>query len=116
MFVLPITQTLELCKLSLRTMTLSLRSALHQAQVVVSDQRMPGMNGTEFLSCVKQLSPGTMRIILSGYTEIESILGAINCGEIYRFHTKPWDEAAMRERIRKAFQYHQMIHGMLSEG
>ena len=89
--------------------------AKHEVHVVLSDQRMPGMNGTEFLSRVKQLYPGTVRIILSGYTEIESVLAAINRGEIYRFYTKPWNDAALRENIREAFQYHRLIHGQLSE-
>ncbi|WP_229219875.1 EAL domain-containing protein [Rugamonas fusca] len=88
--------------------------AIHEVQVVVSDQRMPGMHGTEFLSRVKQVYPGTVRIILSGYTELESVLNAINCGEIYRFYTKPWDDMEMRDNIREAFQYHQLIHGQLS--
>ena len=85
--------------------------AIHQVQVVISDQRMPGMNGTEFLSRVKKLYPGTIRIILSGYTELESVLNAINCGEIFRFYTKPWDDQALRDNIREAFQYHELIHG-----
>jgi diguanylate cyclase (GGDEF)-like protein/PAS domain S-box-containing protein len=89
--------------------------AQHEVQVVVSDQRMPGMNGTEFLSRVKQMYPGTVRIILSGYTEVESVLSAINRGEIYRFYTKPWDDEALRENIRDAFKYHKLIHGQLSE-
>jgi diguanylate cyclase (GGDEF)-like protein/PAS domain S-box-containing protein len=90
--------------------------AIHEVHVVVSDQRMPGMNGTEFLSRVKKLYPGTVRIILSGYTEFESVLSAINRGEIYRFYTKPWSDEAMRENIREAFQYHQLIHGQPCEG
>jgi diguanylate cyclase (GGDEF)-like protein/PAS domain S-box-containing protein len=84
--------------------------ALHQVQVVMSDQRMPGMNGTEFLSRVKKLYPGTIRIILSGYTELETVLNAINRGEIYRFYTKPWDDQTLRDSIREAFQYHRLIH------
>jgi response regulator RpfG family c-di-GMP phosphodiesterase len=85
--------------------------ATHEVQVVVSDQRMPDMNGTEFLSRVRKLYPGTVRIILSGYAELESVLGAINRGEIYRFYTKPWDDQALRENIREAFRYHSLMHG-----
>ncbi|XLZ70986.1 EAL domain-containing protein [Massilia sp. SR12] len=84
--------------------------ATHDVQVVVSDQRMPEMNGTEFLSRVRKLYPGTVRIILSGYAELESVLGAINRGEIYRFYTKPWDDQALRENIREAFRYHELMH------
>ncbi|MEC5162015.1 diguanylate cyclase (GGDEF)-like protein/PAS domain S-box-containing protein [Janthinobacterium sp. CG_S6] len=87
--------------------------ALHQVEVVISDQRMPAMNGTEFFSRVKKIHPGTIRIILSGYADLDSVLNAINRGEIYRFYTKPWDDAALRENIREAFRYHQLIHGAL---
>jgi PAS domain S-box-containing protein len=86
--------------------------AMHEVQVIVSDQRMPAMDGTEFLSRVKKLYPGTIRIILSGYTDLESVLGAINRGEIYRFYTKPWDDGALRDSIREAFEYHGLIHGV----
>ena len=89
--------------------------AMHPVQVVISDQRMPGMNGTEFLSRVKDIYPGTIRIILSGYTELDSVLNAINRGEVYRFYTKPWDDQTLRDNIREAFQYHQLIHGQLRE-
>ena len=85
--------------------------ALQPVQVIISDQRMPAMNGTEFFSRVKKIYPHTIRIILSGYTDIESVLNAINRGEIYRFYTKPWDGAALRENVREAFQYHQLLHG-----
>ena len=84
--------------------------AMNQVQVVISDQRMPGIHGTEFLSRVKNLYPDTIRIILSGYAELESVLNAINRGEVYRFYTKPWDDEVLRDNIREAFLYHQLIH------
>jgi diguanylate cyclase (GGDEF)-like protein len=85
--------------------------ATHSVQVVLSDQRMPGMNGTEFLSRVKELHPQTIRIILSGYTELESVIDAINRGAIYRFFTKPWNDDALRGDIHAAFHHHALIHG-----
>ncbi len=78
--------------------------AQHQVQVIVSDQRMPEMSGTEFLSRVKELYPDTIRIVLSGYSEIETITQAVNRGAIYKFFTKPWDDAQLRENLREAFQ------------
>ena len=90
--------------------------AVHPVQVIISDQRMPTMNGTEFFSRVKKMYPGTIRIILSGYTDVDSVLSAINRGEIYRFYTKPWDDQVLRDNIREAFEYHQLIHGALHEG
>jgi diguanylate cyclase (GGDEF)-like protein/PAS domain S-box-containing protein len=89
--------------------------AINDVQVVISDQRMPAMNGTDFLSRVKKLYPGTVRIILSGYTELDTVLNAINRGEIYRFYTKPWDEQTLRENVREAFRYHALIRGTASE-
>lgn len=74
--------------------------------VIISDQRMPGMNGTEFLSQVKELYPETVRIVLSGYTELETITSAINRGAIYRFLTKPWDDAQLKAHIAEAFQHY----------
>lgn len=79
--------------------------AKHKVQVVVSDQRMPEMNGTEFLARVKQLYPETVRIILSGYTDLESLTEAINRGAIYRFLVKPWDDRELLAQIREAFRF-----------
>jgi PAS domain S-box-containing protein len=71
--------------------------------VIVSDQRMPVMTGSEFLSKVKEMRPDTIRIVLSGYTELNSITDAINKGAIYKFLTKPWDDDLLREHIAEAF-------------
>lgn len=80
--------------------------AMHEIQVVLSDQRMPEMNGTEFLSRVKDMYPETIRIVLSGYTDIDSVTDAINRGSIYKFLTKPWDDEQLREQIRQAFLHY----------
>lgn len=77
--------------------------ALNEAQVIVSDQRMPEMSGTEFFGRVKEMYPNTIRIVLSGYTELRSITDAINHGAIYKFLTKPWEDDLLRENIREAF-------------
>ena len=60
--------------------------------LVISDMRMPNMDGAKFLEQVRQHWPGTMRLLLTGYSDIQSILDAINRGEIYRYITKPWDD------------------------
>ncbi len=78
--------------------------AKQPVHVIVSDQRMPDMSGTEFLARVRQLYPDTVRLVLTGYTDIESITGAINRGAIYKFLTKPWDDDQLREQIREAFR------------
>ncbi|MDD5300379.1 MAG: EAL domain-containing protein [Gallionella sp.] len=83
--------------------------AAHPVGVIVSDQRMPEMCGTEFLSKVKEIYPGTIRIVLSGYTDLQSITAAINQGSIYKFLTKPWDDNLLRESIQKAFEHFESV-------
>lgn len=72
--------------------------------VIVSDQRMPGMTGVEFLRIAKGLYPETIRIVLSGYTELQSVTDAVNEGAIYKFLTKPWDDVQLREHVAEAFK------------
>lgn len=76
----------------------------HEVGVVISDQRMPEMSGVEFLSRVKELYPDTVRIVLSGYTELKSITDAINEGAIYKFLTKPWEDDLLRTNVKDAFE------------
>lgn len=78
--------------------------AKNRVQVIVSDQRMPGISGTQFLSRVKDTYPDTMRIVLSGYTDLATLTDAINRGAIYKFLTKPWDDEDLREQVRDAFR------------
>ncbi|MEW6759447.1 MAG: EAL domain-containing protein [Pseudomonadota bacterium] len=85
--------------------------ALYRVQVIVCDQRMPVMSGTEFLSKVKEMYPETIRIILSGYTGVETVLDSINRGAIYRFYTKPWHDQQLRENIRLAFRHYWLTYG-----
>lgn len=70
--------------------------------VVVSDQRMPGMLGVEFLRKVRDVSPGTVRILLTGYSDLASMVGSINEGEVYRFISKPWDTQEIRDIMADA--------------
>jgi CheY-like chemotaxis protein len=76
--------------------------------VIVSDQRMPGMTGVEFLGKAKQLYPDTVRIVLSGYTELHSVTDAVNEGAIYKFLTKPWDDEQLYGHIEEAFKRKEM--------
>ncbi len=82
--------------------------AKHDVQVILSDQRMPEMSGTEFFSRVKNLYPKSMRVILSGYTDLKSVTEAINQGAIYKFLTKPWDEEQLRDTIAQAFKQYSL--------
>lgn len=65
---------------------------------------MPGMTGVEFLSLAKTRHPDTIRIILSGYTELQSVIDAVNEGAIYKFLTKPCADTTLRGHIREAFE------------
>jgi response regulator RpfG family c-di-GMP phosphodiesterase len=81
---------------------------LNEVGVIISDQRMPEMTGAEFLSRVKEIYPDTVRIMLSGYTELNSVTDAINRGAIYKFLTKPWDDDLLRANVKEAFQLNEM--------
>jgi len=72
--------------------------------VVISDYRMPGMNGVEFLSEVRKRWPGTVRIVLSGYADTGAIVSAINEGQIYRFVAKPWNDDELRVTVANALE------------
>lgn len=72
--------------------------------IVISDMRMPGTSGTEFLECVRRRWPATLRLLLTGHADVDSAIGAINRGGIYRYIAKPWDEEAMLSMIRDALE------------
>ncbi|HTD06261.1 EAL domain-containing protein [Undibacterium sp.] len=80
----------------------------NRVDVIISDQRMPNMTGVEFLRTAKISHPDTVRIVLSGYTELQSITDAINEGAIYKFLTKPWEDDQLRSNIQEAFHYKEM--------
>ncbi|MFZ6748451.1 EAL domain-containing protein [Undibacterium sp. Ren11W] len=82
--------------------------AANKVDVIISDQRMPGMTGVEFLRNVKEGYPETVRMVLSGYTELNSVTDAINEGAVFRFLTKPWDDEKLRENIKDAFRYKEL--------
>ena len=72
-----------------------------KVDVVVSDQVMPGMSGTDFLTIVSQDYPDTIRIILTGYATLETAIQAINQGQVHRFFTKPCKIEALSQAIRE---------------
>ena len=85
------------------------RATVSNFDLFLSDYRMPAMDGVKFLSQVKQLQPEAMRLILSGYTDLEALLGAINEAEIYRFISKPWEEYDLISAIEKALAYRDVL-------
>ncbi|MES2353410.1 MAG: response regulator [Pseudomonadota bacterium] len=72
--------------------------------VIVSDQRMPKMTGVELLQHAHDLSPNTVRILLTGYSDTDAILGAINDVEVHRFLQKPWDNTKLKQTINEAIE------------
>lgn len=77
--------------------------AQQPVDVILSDQRMPGMTGIEFMREARRLYPGTVRITLSGYTDLQSIIEAVNEGAVYKFLTKPWEDDLLRGHVAQAF-------------
>lgn len=80
----------------------------HKIEVIVSDQRMPGKTGVEFFQEVKESHPDVMRILLTGYTDINAVIDAINKGQIYYYLTKPWDESLLRKVIFNACELYDL--------
>ncbi len=78
--------------------------ACHDVDVVLSDQQMPRMNGTEFLSRIKKLYPDIVSILLTGHSDHESTKDAINKGGVYRYINKPYDNGDLCETVREAFK------------
>lgn len=78
--------------------------ARQPVDVIISDQRMPGLSGADFLRQARILRPDTIRIMLSGYTELQSVTDAVNEGAIYKFLTKPWNDAQLRTHLADAFR------------
>ncbi|MBU6953900.1 EAL domain-containing protein [Hahella sp. HN01] len=79
-------------------------------QVVISDQRMPDMSGTEFLNRVKELHPNAIRLILTGYVDMETITEAVNKGWIFKFLTKPWQDDKLLQVVTEAFEQYEKEH------
>jgi CheY-like chemotaxis protein len=79
--------------------------AQQAVDVILSDQRMPGMSGVDFLRQAKQLCPDTVRMTLSGYAELQSIIDAVNEGAVVKFLTKPWEDDRLRVHIAEAFRH-----------
>lgn len=78
--------------------------AAHPVDLIISDMRMPNMNGAEFLSRARAQSPDTMRILLTGYAEIDAAVCAINEGGVYRYLNKPWDDQDLLLTVRRAIE------------
>lgn len=79
-----------------------------EIHILITDQRMPVMTGVEFLESILDDYPDMIRILLTGYTDIEAVIDAINKGQVYRYITKPWDETELRITIKNAFEVYSL--------
>lgn len=87
----------------------------HEVQVVISDQRMPDKTGTEVLRDVKEASPNTIRILLTGYADLNAVIDSVNEGEIYRYITKPWQNDELKKVVNKATEIAQQTQDIAQE-
>ena len=93
----------------------SAEKALHlleerQVHLVLTDHRMPGMTGAELLKAVRARWPETIRIMLTGYADVNSIMGAVKEGAVYKFITKPWNDEDLRLTVALALQQYLLMH------
>lgn len=87
-----------------------------KVHVIVSDQRMPLMQGVDLLRAVKDASPNTMRLLLTGYSDLSAVIGSINEGEIFRYISKPWNPDDIRSTIEKAAQIAMSLEALPNDG
>jgi signal transduction histidine kinase len=78
-------------------------------ELIIADQRMPGMTGVELLARVHQIKPDVVRLILTAYSDFDAMLKAINEGRVYRYIIKPWDVDDMRLTIRQALEWRELL-------
>lgn len=85
--------------------------SVHDVALIISDQRMPGMTGIEFLIRAAELRPQVVRIILTGYTDVNSLVEAINSGVVYKYVTKPWVNPELLQTVSRALEHYETIKG-----
>lgn len=85
-----------------------LKAEKDSVALIISDQRMPEMNGAEFLEHAKAIVPGALRFLLTGYSELSSLADSINRGEIHRYITKPWEDEDLLTLTRQAVEQYQL--------
>jgi response regulator RpfG family c-di-GMP phosphodiesterase len=80
----------------------------HDVQIIITDQRMPDETGVDFLASIIASNPDPIRILLTGYTDIQAVIDAINKGQVYHYLTKPWEEEYMKNVISNAFEVYSL--------
>jgi FixJ family two-component response regulator len=86
-----------------------------QIQVTISDQRMPGLSGVDFFKKSLLIKPDLMRILLTGYTDLEALIDAINEAQVFRYLNKPWDPVDLQKTVDQAFEQYRLIQEVASK-
>lgn len=81
----------------------------HDVALLISDQRMPEMTGIELMKNTVALRPQMVKILLTGYTDVSALIEAINCGLVYRYLTKPWNNDDLRMTVSRALEHYEMM-------
>lgn len=76
--------------------------------VIITDQRMPGITGIEFLESILPIYPDTIRILLTGFSDINAVMGAINRGQVYKYLVKPWQDDELKMYIQNALEIYNL--------
>jgi DNA-binding NtrC family response regulator len=82
--------------------------AIQDIQIIISDQRMPKMTGIEFFESVLDRYPEPIRMLLTGYADINAVIDAINKGQVYKYFSKPWNDDELRQNIDKAYEVYSL--------
>ena len=81
----------------------------HDMAVLIADQRMPGMSGVELMQRTARLRPHMVRMLLTGYTDVESLIDAINTGNVYKYITKPWNNDELLLTVARALEHYETL-------
>lgn len=87
-----------------------LKQCQQPVSLIISDQRMPEMSGAQFLEKAKEIVPNAVRYLLTGYSDMEAVIQAVNKGEIHRYLTKPWNDDDLLLHVRQSLEYYELIY------
>mgnify|MGYP001197766729 CR=1 FL=1 len=80
----------------------------NEIEIILTDQRMPETTGIEFLQSIMEKYPEAIRIMVTGFSDIEAVIDAINKGKVYKYITKPWDNDSLKITINQAYEVYQL--------
>ncbi|MBI4779926.1 MAG: SpoIIE family protein phosphatase [Oscillatoriophycideae cyanobacterium NC_groundwater_1537_Pr4_S-0.65um_50_18] len=108
-------QDFEIYKADSAANAIQILEQVGEMAIIISDQRMPKMSGTEFLGRTVERFPDTIRILLTAYTDVEDLVGAINAGKVFKYITKPWTPAELKVTIQQAAETYQVLKRRTNE-